>query len=228
MAPQLAARYPRIRSYVGRSIAHPEVEARLDDSPLGFSAMIRGLGDVVMLQPVSLGEGANYISFRRAALGAAVEPFHCLVDGQFSLAAQLRDATQPTPSPTPQTITGAQVRTYRLAVAATGEYTATFGGTVAAGMAAIVQAINRINGIYLTDLSVQFQLVNGNDQLVYTTAATDPYTNNNGGAMLGENQTNIDTVIGTANYDFGHVFSTGGGGVADVGVPCTAGSKAQG
>ena len=49
MAPQLAARYPRIRSYVGRSIAHLEVEARLDDSPLGFSAMIRGLGDVVML-----------------------------------------------------------------------------------------------------------------------------------------------------------------------------------
>ena len=228
MAPQLAARYPQIRSYVGRSIEHPEVEARLDDSPLGFSAMIRGPGDVVMLQPVSLGEGANYISFQRTALGAAVEPFHCLLDGQFSLAAQLRDATHPTISPTPQTTTGAQVRTYRLAVAATGEYTATFGGTVAAGMAAIVQAINRVNGIYLTDFAVQFQLVNGNDQLVYTVAATDPYTNNNGGTMLGQNQTNIDTVIGTANYDFGHVFSTGGGGVAQVGVPCSASSKAQG
>jgi hypothetical protein len=228
MAPQLAARYPQIRSYVGRSIEHPETEARLDDSPHGFSAMIRGPEGVSMLQPVALGEGASYIAFQRAAIGAQADAFHCLVDDQFSLAAQLRQATEAASAPTPQTTTGAQIRTYRLALAATGEYTAIFGGTVASGMAAIVQAINRVNGIYLNEFAVQFQLVNGNDQLVYTNAATDPYSNNNGNTMLGQNQTNIDSVIGTANYDFGHVFSTGGGGIAQVGVPCSAGSKAQG
>ncbi len=227
MAPQLAARYPQIRSYVAYAVDHPEIQARLDDSPHGFSAMIRGPAGVTLLQPAVLGEGSRYISFRRELLGASSEPFRCLVDDNTSLAAQLKSATHASAGPAPNTVTGANVRTYRLALAATGEYTQVFGGTVADGMAAIVQAINRVNGIYLTEFAVQFQLVNNNDSLVYTNSLTDPYTNTDGSTMLGQNQTNIDNVIGSANYDFGHVFSTGGGGIADVGVPCTA-SKAEG
>ncbi len=125
--------------------------------------------------------------------------------------------------------TGDELRTYRTAVATTGEYTSFFGGTVSNGLSAVVTAMNRVTGVYETELSIRFELVPNNDSIIYTNANSDPYTNNNAFSMLSQNQSNLTSVIGSANYDHGHVFGSGAtGGVASLGSVGINSRKAQG
>src|SRR5690606_22782836 len=96
-------------------------------------------------------------------------------------------------------------------------------------LSAMVTTINRVNGIYEKELSVSLELIGDNDTLIYLNGSTDPFdANNNGGALLGQNQTNTNTVIGAANYDIGHIFSTDGGGIAFLGCVCANNQKARG
>jgi hypothetical protein len=84
-----------------------------------------------------------------------------------------------------------------------------------------------VNAMFERDATLTMVLVPNTDLLIFLNPSTDPYTNSNGSTMLGENQTTCNTIIGSANYDIGHVFSTGGGGVASLNSPCTS-SKARG
>ena len=140
------------------------------------------------------------------------------------------------PKPTNNIITaacrGTELRTYRLAVACTGEYAQAPGinaGTNPAILhAAIVTSVNRVVGVYRTELSISMTLVATNGAVEFLDAATDPFTgNNNANVLINESQTVCNNFIGTANYDIGHTFSTGGGGLAQLNSPCGS-SKARG
>lgn len=216
----LAARYPQIVSLRGRDEAGNRV--RLDLSDLGLQALVFDHDGSWIVQPNTLGSGSAYISFRRSD-SASGERFRCDVHDTYETPDEHLSA-----APAANTVTGANRRVLRTAVAATAEYTAVFGGTVPLGLAAVVTAMNRVNEVYGNEFSVTMQLVANNDVLIYTDAITDPYTNSSGSTMLGQNQTTLTSVIGAANYDVGHVFSTGGGGVATLNAICSDSIKARG
>jgi hypothetical protein len=97
--------------------------------------------------------------------------------------------------------------------------------------------MNRVNGVYERDLALRMNIIANNNLIIYSgdrlcggvpcTSANDPYTNHDAITMLGENTTNLNNVIGTANYDIGHVFSTQAGGLAQLNGPCGM-NKARG
>ena len=237
MAPALQARYPAIRTYVGQGRDEPSATVRISLTPAGFAAMARTPGGTIYVDPYTAATPADeYVSYfrrdliltdaQRAALAA--ETVEDERTGDAGAAGPAGDGD----GAAARTTNGALLRTYRLAVSATVEYSAAVGGrTVPGTLAAQVVAINRINQVYENELAVRLELVANNDTLIFAgpPGTIDPFDDaNTGNVLLGQNQTVVDARIGTANYDIGHIFSTGGGGVAGLGVVCSAGSKARG
>ena len=124
---------------------------------------------------------------------------------------------------------GDQLQNYRLAIAATAEYTAFFGGQTAA-FSAIQTFVSDVNQIFEEELSIHFDLVSGTNT-IFTDTGTDGYTNGNTDAMLSANTAILDGIVGNVNYDIGHVFGTttsGGSGLGGFGVVNSATQKGEG
>ena len=221
MHPDLAARFPEIKTYRGCGVDDPAATVRFDLTPSGFHAQILSPKGAAYIEPYLRGNTNLHVVYSRRDYTASAPNFECLTAGT------LAPPAAPTAA-TPSVVSGGNLRTYRLACAATAEYVRYFGGTVPAGLAAIVTAINRVSGVYETELGIRLVLVAQNDLIIYTNAAAEPYSNGNPSALLMQNQATLDSVIGAANYDVGHVLSTAGGGLAGVGVACVTGFKAQG
>jgi hypothetical protein len=226
MEPALAKRFPEIKTYVGQGIDDPTANVRIDVTPAGFHAIILSASGQVYVDPYWRDSDVTYVAYRKSEY-AADKPFSCLLkpnpDAPQRPAADADAVARPT---------GANLRTYRLAVACTGEYATAVSSpnapSVARALGAIITTVNRVSAIYEREFAIRLTLIANNDKLIYLNGSTDPYSNEDGSAMLTQNQSNIDSVIGSANYDIGHVFSTGGGGVAYLGVPCLNARKAGG
>ncbi len=221
MEPALAAQYPEIKTYRGQGVDDPAATTRMDFTPAGFHAMILSERGTVYIDPYSKGDTANYITYYKNDYRNDEKRFVCHVSGDDK-------SSQSIDHPVMTNVAnGTTLRTYRLALAATGEYTAAQGGTVVGALAAMTTSMNRVNAIYEREVAVRMIMVAGESSIIHTNSVTDPYSNDDGFAMLSQNQSSLTSIIGSANYDIGHVFSTGGGGVAGLGVVCSS-SKARG
>jgi len=215
----LAAKFPSIKSYTGQGLDDGTATVRLSISHNGFHAMVVSVKGSVYIDPFSLNNTEHCISYYKEDFYATTDKFRegeCVIGES---AAKLGASSAPS---------GEILRTYRAAIACSGEYAQFHGGTVADAMAAINTTLNRVNEVYEREASFRLVLIENNDDIIYTDGATDPYTNGNSFAMLGENQINVEAVIGETNYDIGHVFGKDSGGVAGLGVVCTDGQKARG
>ena len=228
LEPALAAAFPEIRTFVGQGIDDPTATARLSLTSLGFHAQVLSTSGTVLIDPYRRWDDQYVLSyFKTDGSKPAGAAFRCEVHQ----APERASAPKAPRTVATEAASGTQLRTYRLALAATGEYSTAVCAPnpvgVACALNAMAVSMNRVNGIYEREVAVRMVMVANNNLIVYTNGATDPYSNGNGGAMLTQNQNNLDNVIGPDDYDIGHVFSTGGGGVAFLGVPCT-GDKAGG
>ena len=226
MEPELQAQFPEIRAYLGRSLSNSSSTLRFSLSPeKGLSSMLLNEGKTVFIEPFTE-DLARYIVFVNSKEDVSNSSFECLTDDssveELDFEELLNNNTMN------RNADDGQLRTFRLALACTGEYAAFHGGTVAGALAAMNTTMTRVNGVYERDMAIHMNIIANNTSIIFLNAASDPYTNNNGAVMLDENQTTCNNIIGSANYDIGHVFSTGGGGIAQLNSPCTVTGKARG
>lgn len=77
MAPELQAKYPDIKSYVGTALEDPSVYLRFSLSPVGFSSMITRSGMSEFIEPYTEDRTIYAVFDSNARRGQEKEPFEC-------------------------------------------------------------------------------------------------------------------------------------------------------
>ena len=223
----LAARFPHLKTYAAQGVDDPTATARFSWMPNGLHAIILSAQGTAYIEPASPGDSANYLAYNHEDLPENIRA-ECV--------------NPPVEKEAPLTVThapavGETLRVYRLAVAATAEYTQFYGGgTVAGGLAAVTTTINLLDAIYERDAAVRMVLIDRESELIFTDTATDGFTSDAVNSLINESQSRLDAILGSAGYDIGHVIDgraqTGGGfsyvGVAGIGAVCRDGLKGRG
>ncbi len=212
LSPGLQAKYPEIRSFVGRGVIDVQSNIRFSTSPKGVQSMITYPDKKsTFMQKASKDQYMVYV--REGHIKKEID-FICSTES-------IIEKTIGSAALKP--VDDQVLRKYRLAVSASGEYTAFHGGTVADALAAINATITRVNQVFETDLAVTLELVADTDKVIYTNSNTDPYDGNLNSQVQGA----LTTQVGEANYDIGHLFhkDVNGGNAGFIGKVCDNGQK---
>jgi hypothetical protein len=227
MEPALAAQFPEVKSYRGQGVDDTTASTRFDWGPNGFNAIVLSVNGSAFIAPYTADDKRNYISFYKEDLQEGFQPPQCEVTEAMQ---DLREGLARKFGPegfAPNAFVGATLRTYRLALATTVEYTnnTTYGGTKSSTLTKLNTIVNLINAIYEREVSIRFQLVASELSIIFDTEP-DGYTNSAVSTMLNENPTVLNATIGSGAYDIGHVFGLAAAGsssgVAQLAVVCGA------
>ena len=224
--PDLSKRYPEIQTYIGWKNNNRATTIHITITTRGMYAMILSPEKgTVFIEPLDILKATYKVFSIKDRIGYS--DFQCFTK-ETELEKSLNPATK---------VGGdLKLRTYRLALAATEEYSnyhinlaglgagSTRQDSISVVLSAMAVTMTRVNGIYQRDLAITMQLVPDNDKIIFlqTDPGDDPYTNDNINLLITENQPVINNMIGFSNYDIGHVFSTTtSGGKAEISSVCT-------
>lgn len=223
-----------------RGTAEDGSTGQFDWTSKGFHGYVFTANGTVYIDPYQENDTENYIVYFRHEYGTPPsENFSCNVGSGLFWLDDMRSFELDARSLRPSYSIGANIRTYRIAIATTGEWargTTTSTDPVAirtSALAAITTSINRLDGIFRHELSVSLQLVNppidnAGANVIFDDPATDPYDNTDSTAQLTLNHNTLMSRLGASNFDLGHLFGTGGGGVASSPSVCSDTGKGEG
>ena len=233
--PKLAEKYPMIKSYTAQGIDDPNATLSMSDGAGGIHITVSSPDKetyfIDTASKNSTGSSRKAILYKKNDLPPNKNSFSCQVEATMGKSAAQKKSTQ--------TSNDGKLRTFRMALACTKRFAKFVIGEDDYEKKPIIKKIEiilsemnktmtRVNGVFERDLAVKMVLVGENDKIIFLDASTDELSNSDPGDLIEESQTVCDTNIGSDNYDIGHTFSTGGGGLAGLGVVCIQGQKARG
>jgi hypothetical protein len=229
--PELAFKYPEIQTFMGICTDDRMLSVRFDISSLGYSATYMNHGEITIIEPKDLSKNLYVvIPYQESQVG-----WKCGISDLFS-----SNELKTTRSITQNSISnGAYLKTLRIAIATTGEFTSANGGVVNA-LSRINSLLTVVNAVYIPDLAIKFELIANNTAIIFTDVNTDPFTptanyspNDSQTAFDGFDSNNI---LPYSSYDIAHTLhaipttstSIASGGIAGLGVVCNSLNKARG
>lgn len=221
MEPELAERYPMIRTFAGIGVNDPTHTVRFGFGPDGFHAFIVTDGGGSLVTPYANNQTQFYLCFNRSELSwqtvdmpTPLIKYEAMEGGPIDPSGNIDQDNEVNFRGGGEGALTVR-RSYRFALACTGEYGAGHGGTVTTVLATLVTATNTLNSVVERDADFRLVLIGNNDLLVFTDPNNDPYQNSNmGGALLNQNEDVINGIVGLTGYDIGHVYT---GPCQDVG-----------
>lgn len=218
MEPELAARFPLIRAYVGESLELPGTILRCTLTHRGFHALVLSPQGTVVVNPAATlptDRTEQYIAFRLEDMADSGSTFECTVLGEDPPQAEGRAALASTP------LRGTSRNDMTLAYLPTAEWTFLHGNSIESALSAMVELTTRINAIYEKEICVRFILTSEQDKLIQFDAATDGLTNDDSSIMLSEAAVVYDRLTPSLVCQLRHVLGTVGGGIAMLGSVCS-------